>query len=194
MNLHYFGYSFQNISTVCYPKDEVCTTFKILGNGSNAPFTIKWNNPANYIGEGPFTITAKQNFSLDFEIINAKHDTSRFTHAVKIEGLDSKKYDYRNNYIGTYHCHVRYSYKDTTYEYVDTLIIRKKDAFNEMAVLTLDQKNRNELGMRLSYLEKNEFYGYHSGASFHHDSIYHSVNGPLGQYSSRNYKGIKISN
>ncbi len=177
------GFDFSTQQIVCYPKNNTFITFSIKPKGTNSPFTVKWNEPSGYLGEGPFKLALAANFVLDFDIIDAENSSQKFTYPITKDTIDSLKYDYRNQYTGNYNCHVTFSYNGTVVNSVDTITVAKN---NDFAMLNVSYS-------QMIYNQSDGFYGYHSAASFRNDSIYYYQSGPLGYYYTYVYKGIKIN-
>jgi hypothetical protein len=194
-------FEFQTIEVYYYPDKHISMTFNIIPKSDKGPFLLKWFNPDSLKEEGPYTINLSDNLMLDFEILDAQNISQRFTYEIETDTIDSLKYDYRNNYIGTYSCDVTSSYEGSTKYYQDTLIVIKNNAFNMLNILTRFDIINNYEGNKMTYLNSNgyvsyptgEFYGYHSGVSFSNDSIHYSVSGPLGFYYTNTYEGIRLN-
>lgn len=180
------SFDFQVIEIVCFPNDIIYMTFKIIPEGGKEPYQIKWNEPSNFQGEGPFSVKINSDLSLNFMIQDSENISKRLSYEIKKDTIDSLKYDYRNRYIGTYSCDVVYSYIDSFRYYNDNLTVSKTDGFRNILITN----NENDWGM--NYLDSNQFYGYHRGVTFSNDSIYFSESGPLGFYYTNTYKGIRI--
>jgi hypothetical protein len=177
------GFNFTTRQIVCYPKNNTFITFSIMPKGRNSPLSVKWNEPSDYQGEGPFKMALVSNFVLDFNIIDAENNFQKFTYPISMDTIDSLKYDYRNQYIGNYNCHVTYTYNGTVMNSSDTLTVEKN---NDFAMLNVKYSH-------MIYNLSDSFFGYHSAATFRNDSIYFSESGPLGFYYTYLYKGIKIT-
>jgi len=179
------SFDFQVIETICFPDDNIYMTLKIIPKGGNEPYLIKWYEPSNFQGEGPFSVKVNNDLSLDFEIQDSEKTSERLFYKIVTDTIDSLKYDYRNKYIGSYSCDVMYSYIDSIRYYYDTLMVTKPEGFRNVLI----SNTYNNCGM--NYLDSNQFYGYHRGVTFSNDSIYFSESGPLGFYYTNTYKGIK---
>lgn len=161
-------------------------SFKIIPKGGNPPYFIKWFEPATFLGEGPFSVKLINDMVLDFELQDSDKAINRLSHKILKDTIDSLKYDYRNMYIGTYTCEVKYTYIDSVKYYKDTLSVSKMNDFKSILI----SKKNNNWGM--IYLSLNQFYGYHRGVTFRNDSKFFSESGPLGAYYTNTYKGSKI--
>ena len=184
----------------------LCISILILFNLScekdnKGLYTFNWFNPDSLKEEGPYTINLSSNLMLDFEIFSNKSTTQRFQYEIIADTIDSLRYDYRNNYIGTYSCNVTSSYEGSTDYYQDTLTVVKNNSFNMLNILTKNDIINNNEGNKMTYLNSNgyysyptgDFYGYHSGVSFSNDSIHYSASGPLGFYYTNIYEGVRIN-
>jgi len=184
------SFDFQPIETVFFPENKIYMTFKIIPKGGDEPYSIKWHEPSNLQGEGPFTVKIDSDLSLDFEIQDSENEIKHLTYKIVKDTIDSLKYDYRNKFIGNYSCNVRYTYRDTDIDsvrdYFDTLMVTKPEGFLGISV----SNKKKSWGM--SYNDSNEFYGYHRFVSFNHDSIYFTESGPLGFYYTNSFHGTKI--
>lgn len=201
-NTSELNFEFHASQIVYYPEKHISITFNIEPAGDNGPFSLKWFEPDTLKEVGPYSIDISDDLILDFEILDAKHTSARFTYEIKIGTIDSLQYDYRNRYIGKYSCNAANSYNGSTEYYPDTLTVVKNDVFNMINILTRNDLLYNYEGNNMTYLNSNGYYsypsglyyGYHSGASFTHDSIHYSVSGPLGYYYTIVYEGIRINN
>lgn len=180
------SFDFQTLDIVYFPDSEIYMSFKIIPKGGNPPYFIKWFEPATFLGEGPFSVKLINDMVLDFELQDSDKAINRLSHKILKDTIDSLKYDYRNMYIGTYTCEVKYTYIDSVKYYQDTLSVSKMNDFKSLLI----SKKNNNWGM--IYLSLNQFYGYHRGATFRNDSIFFSESGPLGAYYTNTYKGSKI--
>lgn len=184
---------FNTNEIIYYPDNRISLTFDIKPNDDLETYSINWYNPDTLIGAGPIKISLTSNLILDFEISDNKNTVKRFQYEIKIDTIDSVKYDYRNNYIGTYYCNVTYYNDGSTEYYQDTLTVVKNNSFNMLNILTKNDIINNYEGNKMTYLNPTgDFFGYHSGVSFSNDSILYSVSGPLGSYYTNTYEGIKI--
>lgn len=179
-------FNFQALETICFPDDNIYVTFKIIPKGGNDPYLINWYEPSGFQGEGPFSVRLTNDLLLDFEIQDSEGNSKRASHKIVKDTIDSLKYDYRNRYIGSYSCNVRYSYIDSVRYYFDTLAVTKPEGFRNVVI----SNTLNNWGM--NYLDSNQFYGYHRGVTFSNDSIYFSESGPLGYYYTNTYTGVKL--
>jgi hypothetical protein len=180
------SFSFKVMDLVYFPDNEIYMSFKIIPQGGNPPYFIKWFEPATFLGEGPFSVKLIDDLILDFELEDSENKITRLSHKILKDTIDSLKYDYRNMYIGSYSCDVKYSYIDSIRYYHDTLTVAKMSGFKN---LLITNKHNN---WSMDYSSLNQFYGYHRGLSFRNDSIFFSESGPLGAYYTNTYKGIKI--
>lgn len=180
------SFDFQALDIVYFPDSEIYMSFKIIPKGGNPPYFIKWFEPATFLGEGPFSVKLIDDMVLDFELQDSDKAINRLSHKILKDTIDSLKYDYRNMYIGTYTCEVKYTYIDSVKYYQDTLSVSKMNDFKSLLI----SKKNNNWGM--IYLSLNQFYGYHRGVTFRNDSIFFSESGPLGAYYTNTYKGSKI--
>jgi len=195
------GFEFMATDIIYYPDKHISMTFDIIPVGNKGPCVLKWYDPDSLSENGPFTIGFTKDLLLDFEIQDGDVLSDRFTYEIKIDTIDSLKYDYRNDYAGIYFCNVEYSYQDSVRYYTDTLTVRKNISFNDVNILTRHDLEKNYDGNRMTYLNTNgfynsptgSFYGYHSYALFSNDSIYYTASGPLGFYYTNYYEGIRIS-
>ncbi|HDR68566.1 MAG TPA: hypothetical protein ENN61_05890, partial [Bacteroidaceae bacterium] len=48
-------FDFQVTDLLCFPDNDIRMTFNIIPDGGDAPYLIKWIEPDNFQGEGPFT-------------------------------------------------------------------------------------------------------------------------------------------
>lgn len=176
------AFDLQVTDIACYPGNKNSITFNVHPTGNYSPIGIKWYNPADFQGTGPFSITTQNNVDLDFEITDSKNNSSRYTYTIRTDTLDSLKYDYRNQYTGNYSCDVTYTYNGNEEYFRDTITVSKTDDFK---VITIEN-------FQMIYNGSDNFFGYHSFASFVNDSIYYSVSGPLGNYYTNYYRGIRI--
>ncbi len=175
-------FDLQVTDIACYPGNNISITFNVNPKGNYSPFGIKWYKPADFQGTGPFSVTTKTDFELDFEITDSKNNSSRYTYTIRTDTIDSLKYDYRNQYTGNYSCDGTYSYNGNEEYFHDTLIVTKNDNFK---VVTISN-------FQMIYNGSANFFGYHSFARFVNDSIYFSESGPLGYYYTNYYRGIRI--
>ncbi len=180
------SFDFQALDIVYFPDSEIYMSFKIIPKGGNPPYFIKWFEPATFLGEGPFSVKLINDMVLDFELQDSDKAINRLSHKILKDTIDSLKYDYRNMYIGTYTCEVKYTYIDSVKYYQDTLLVSKMNDFKSLLI----SKKNNNWGM--IYLSPDQFYGYHRGVTFRNDSIFFSESGPLGAYYTNTYKGRKI--
>jgi len=187
------SYECRFIDIACFPEKKISLTFRIVPQGNHSPFVFIWYEPSYFQGEGPFSIETDKNFILDFEIQDAGNASQRFIYEIRTDTIDSLKYDYRNRYIGKYSCTETSSYNGSTEYYTDTLTVEKSVEFNMVNILTVHDINNNYEGSKMSYLQSNSFYGYHSAVSFANDSIHYAVSGPLGFYYTNVYEGIRIN-
>jgi hypothetical protein len=195
------NFKFYTNEIIYYPDKHISVTFDIFPEGNNAPYKLKWFVPDSLKEEGPYAIKITGNIILDFEIIDVKNTSKRFTYEIKTDTLDSLKYDYRNNYIGKYSCNVNSSYNGSTNRYKDTITVVKNGSFSILNIQTKSDILNHYEGNKMTYLNSSgyynypagEFYGYHSGASFSNDSIHYTVSGPLGFYYTNIYEGIRIN-
>jgi len=194
-------FGFHATKIVYYPEKRISLTFNIVPEGYNSPFTLKWYDPDSLQEEGPYTIYMTKDLLLDFEILDAINTSKRFTYEIKIDTIDSLKYDYRNQYIGEYSCNVTYSFADEIKYYLDTITVAKSNSFNNVTILTKNDIINNYEGNQMTYLNthgyysypEGNFYGYHSGVAFTNDSIHYTASGPLGFYYTNVYEGIRIN-
>jgi hypothetical protein len=195
------SFEFNAIDIIYYPEKHISMTFKIIPEGDNGPFTLKWYEPDSLNGEGPYAIEINDDLKLDFEIQNAINTLKRFTYEIKVDTIDSLKYDYRNGYIGSYVCNVTYSSNGYNQYFIDTLTVEKNNSFSMLNILNTKYIKYNHEGNEMTYSNSNgnygyptgNFYSYHSGALFTKDSIYYFVSGLLGSRQSIDYHGIKIN-
>lgn len=180
------SFDFKSLEIIYFPDNEIYMTFKIIPEGGNPPYFIKWFEPSTFLGEGPFSVKLIDDMVLDFELKDSDKAINRLSHKILKDNIDSLKYDYRNMYIGTYTCEVKYTYIDSVKYYHDTLSVSK---INDFKSLLISKKNNN---WGMIYLSPNQFYGYHRGVTFRNDSIFFSESGPLGTYYTNTYKGRKI--
>lgn len=192
-------YEYTSNEIIYYPDKHISIVFDLKPRYDLGNYTINWYNPDSLTGKGPFKIIISNNAVLDFEISDEKNNVKRFQHEVKAEN-DSVKYDYRNDYTGTYSCYVTHSNNGILNYYQDTLTVVKNNAFNMMNILTKHDIENNFVGNMMIYHNSNgfnnsptgSFFGYHAGASFANDSIHYIVSGPLGYYYSDSYVGVKM--
>lgn len=175
-------FDLQVTKIACYPENNISITFNIDPKGNYSPFEVKWYKPSDFQGTGPFTVTTKNNLDLDFEIKDSKNNSSRYTYTIRTDTIDSLKYDYRHQYTGNYSCDGTYTYNGNEEYFHDTLTVLKTDDFK---VITISNSH-------MIYNGADNFFGYHSFARFVNDSIYYSVSGPLGNYYTNYYRGIRI--
>jgi len=195
------NFEFRATGIISYPDKHISITFDVVPEVDKEHCTINWYSPDSLKGNGPYTINISGNLMLDFEIYDNQNTTQRFQYEIKADTIDSLKYDYRNNYIGTYSCSAAYSNNGSTEYYKDTLTVVKNNAFNMLNILTKQDIANNYEGSKMIYLNSNGFnsspaggfFGYHSGASFYTDSIHYATSGPLGYYYSIVYDGVRIS-
>jgi hypothetical protein len=176
----------QITETVCYPDDNIYVTFSVIPEGGSEPYQIKWYEPADFEGPGPFSVNLTADLTLDFEIRDSEGALKRFSNKIDRDTIDSLKYDYRNRYAAVYCCDVMNYYAGNVKYYKDTLTVTKADEFRN---LTISNKSVN---WGMIYLDSNQFFGYHSGVTFNNDSISFSESGPLGYYYTNTYTGIKL--
>jgi len=183
-------FDFQLIELTYYPEKQITMIFDILPKGNIENYTLEWFNPDSLEERGPYTITFSNDIILDYEVSENDNTIQRFQHKIMTDTIDSLKYDYRKNYIGTYNCNVKYTYEDSTSYYKDTLTVEKSNTF----------KMLNIEGNAMTYLNSNgyynyqtgNFYGYHSSVLFSNDSIHYITHGSLGNYYTISYEGVKI--
>jgi hypothetical protein len=192
-------FEFQAMDIIYYPDKTISMTFKIIPGGNNGPFIIKWFEPAHFQGEGPISVNMNSDLKLDFEIQDAENASKRFAYEIKVDDIDSLNYDYRNRYIGEYSCNVTSSNNGSKETYIDTLRIVKNDIFKFLNILTRNDIIQNYEGSLMIYNSNydlnnpsNNFFGYHSAARFSNDSIHYAVSGPMGNYYTNVYEGIRI--
>lgn len=191
---------FNTKEIIYYPDKHISITFEIKPKYDLGTYSIHWYNPDTLIGVGPKKISITRNLSLDFEISDNKNTVKRFQYEIKADTIDSIRYDYRNNYIGTYYCNVTYSFKDSTNHYQDTLTVIKNNSFKMLNILNRNDIKNNYVGNEMTYRNSNgnysypagRFNGYHSVVLFSNDSIHYSKSGSLGFYYTNTYEGIKI--
>ncbi|MCF8381382.1 MAG: hypothetical protein K9H49_17545 [Bacteroidales bacterium] len=195
------NFKFFATDIVYYPEKHVSITFDIIPVGDNDPYTLSWVQPDSLNEVGPFTININSNLILDFEIMDKENTTERFSYEIKIDTLDSLKYDYRNDYTGMYCCNVSSSYDGVVNYYEDTITVVKNSIFSRLNILTRNDIAKNYEGNVMYYLNTGgstsypdgNFYGYHSGVLFSNDSIHYRLSGPLGYYYTNVYEGIRMS-
>jgi hypothetical protein len=184
-----------------YPDQHISIAFDIKPKYDIGTYNISWYSPDTLSGEGPFKIMITGDLILDFEISDSENTVKRFQHEIKVDTIDSVRYDYRNDYIGIYFCNVTYSNDGSLEYYQDTLTVVKNGTFNMINILTRSDIEHGWEGSRMFYNNSNGFYssptgsffGYHSVVLFANDSIHYSVGGPLGNYYTNTYEGIKIN-
>lgn len=194
-------FEFQTTQLIYYPDKQITMTFNIVPKSNFENYKIKWFNPDSLEDRGPYTIKFSSDIILDYEVSNNGNTIQRFQYEIKTDTIDSLKYDYRNNYIGTYSCNVKYSYEGSTSYYLDTLTVVKNNAFNMLNILTPHDILNSYEGKKMTYLNPNgfknyltgSFYGYHSAVSFSNDSIHYNASGPLGSYYTMSYEGVKLN-
>ncbi len=194
-------FEFQTIDLTYYPEKQITMIFDIVPKEDLENYTVKWFNPDSLEERGPYKIKFSNDIILDYEVSVNSNTVKRFQYKIKTDTIDSLKYDYRNNYIGTYGCNVIYSFEDSTRYYQDTLTVVKNNTFSMLNILTPHDILNNYEGNKMTYLNSNgydnyptgDFYGYHSGVSFSNDSIHYSASGPLGFYYTNSYEGVKIN-
>ena len=192
---------FKTTEIIYYPNKHILMTFNIIPKGYNEPYTFKWFKPDSLKEEGPYSINISSNLMLDFEISDTKNISQRFTYEIKTDTIDSIKYDYRNNCVGTYKCNVASSYNGSTEYFQDTLVVIKTSSFNMLNIRDSKDIKNNYAGNIMTYIDSNgnngfpkrDFFGYHSRVLFTDDSIHYSVSGPLGFYYTNVYDGIRIN-
>lgn len=157
------GFEFLTREVCYYPEKHIAMTFDIIPTTDKETYTFNWFNPDSLKGKGPFRITISSNLILDFEIIETKNRVQRFQYEIKTDSIDSLKYDYRNNYIGTYSCRVIHFYEDSTSYYQDTLAIVKNNSFNMLNILIHNDIINNYEGNKMTYLNANGSNSYQTG-------------------------------
>lgn len=195
------GFELRASKIIYYPNRQIATTFDIVPIADAGHYTIKWYNPDSLEGTRPFTLNISKNVILDFEIIESENAVQRFQHEIKVDAIDSLKFDYRNDYFGTYSCNAIYTYGDSTIYFQDTLTVVKSNSFRMLNILTRYEQLNNYEGALMIYFNSNgkygyptgDFFGYHAMCSFSNDSIDFVVRGPLGYYYKIIYKGSRIS-
>jgi|GEM_PF-4242864 len=189
------------LSDICvYPDHHYYIEFNVIAEGVQ-PLTIKWNNPDSLSGFGPIHMRFTSDLRLDFTVTDAKGKTVSVVDEIYTWAIDSVRYDYRNRYAGKYRCEVNSYFNGQTNTYTDTLTVLPADSFTTITIQTAFDVLHNNPGNVMTYLNSNgyytypdgEFTGYHSGAQFINDSIYYTQSGPLGNYYTNSYKGVKIS-
>ena len=183
-----------------YPDKHISIMFDIKPKYDIGSYTIKWFTPDTLTGKGPFKVMITDNLVLDFEISDDNNNVKRFQYEVNTDAVDSVNYDYRNDYIGTYFCKVTYSHDGKIEYYQDTLTVVKNDDFVMLNILTRNDIENGYEGSKMIYNNANghynsptgSFFGYHSGVVFENDSILYSASGPLGNYYTNTYEGIKL--
>ena len=185
---------------IYYPDKHISIVFDIKPKYDIGSYQIKWFTPDTLSGKGPFKIMITGNLVLDFEISDDKNNVKRFQYEVKADAVDSVEYDYRNDYIGTYFCNVTYTHNGSTEYYQDTLTVVKNNDFVMLNILTRNDIENGYEGNKMIYNNANgyynsptgSFFGYHSWVSFRDDSIHYSASGPLGNYYTNTYEGVKL--
>lgn len=174
------------------PEQTAEMNLTLIPGGRYDPFSLVWNEPSTFVGEGPFPVEISRSMILDFEIHDSEGFSQRFSHEIRTDTIDSLRFDYRNAYIGDYSCQYTYTYEEELDYGIDTLRVIKNEAFDQMNILTGNDRLRGYEGNKMTYLWEDAFYGYHSSVIFSGDSIYFMESGPLGQYNTMYYRGTKI--
>lgn len=185
---------------IFYPEKHVALNFTIAPIDETEPYTLKWYNPDSLTGTGPHTLRFSENTLVDFEVLIPGLASKRFSWQVLFDTIDSVKYDYRNNYEGRYICEVKSTSNGTTVTYQDTLNVLKNSVFPRVNIQNRTDIQQQWEGNVMIYQNANgfnnsadgEFFGYHSGVTFRNDSLFYTISGPLGNYYTMVYKGIKI--
>lgn len=179
------SFEFQQIDLVCFPDDRIYLTFGVIPEGGTEPYQIEWYEPSGLQGFGPLLVKVSDNLLFDFKITDVEQMSERNVYEIKKDTIDSLQYDYRNGFAGIYICSVVNAYAGTEKYYFDTLTVSKPDDFRSILIST------SEINWGMSYLDSNQFYGYHRGVTFSNDSIRFSESGPLGHYYTNTYRGRK---
>lgn len=167
----------------------------IIADGRNAPLQIKWAIPAGYEGFGPFSVQTDSILVLDFELMDAALNSKHFSFVLDMDTMARESYDYRNNFIGEYSCNRKYTNANKVIVgfYTDTLTVVKGATLLDLYIKTSYDVENNRKGNEMNYIDINSFYGYHSGVRFSNDSIFYTASGPLGDYYTNEYTGVKIT-
>ncbi len=194
-------FDFQTTKLVYYPDKQITMTFNIVPKGNPDNYSVKWYDPDSLEDRGPYTIKFSNDIILDYEVSVNGNQIQRFQYKIKTDTIDSLKYDYRNDYIGMYSCNVASLYDGLARYQIDTLTVVKNNSFKMVNIMTKNDIINNYEGDKMIYLNSNgsyshpacNFFGYHSGVLFANDSIHYTVSGPLGNYYTNNYEGVKIN-
>ena len=185
---------------IFYPEKHVSINFAIAPKDETEPYTVKWYSPDSLNGTGPHTLRFSENTLVDFEVLIPGIATKRFSWQLLFDTIDSVRYDYRNNYTGRYLCEVKSVSNGTTLTYPDTLNVLKNSVFPRVNIQNRTDIQQQWEGNVMIYQNANgfnnspdgEFFGYHSGVTFRNDSMFYSISGPLGNYYTLDYRGVKM--
>ncbi len=179
---------------ICYPNDSISVSFEVSPKDGNGPYSYKWLMPDTLKGSGPFVVNLVENLKILVTIKDVNSKRLDFSYIIKKDTIDSLKYDYRNDVIGSYVCDFDHSWPqliNSEWQIIhkqsrDTLRIFKSNIFDNL-ICGIDVKynfRQNSFSIDLG----NE---YRSGY-FIADSIYYHYTRLARSWTKA--KGKKINN